>query len=266
MHEPGNSQIIPQIFNCSKRSSSVLAKMSQQTTAKFGTKELQEKVARGKKSSRGKASSRKGPTPLHQSEAIVAALKGAQDAASGSTSLEDVSNILKMSSLLDTCAEEIWRRLNKQQDSASSIATDCEAAAIAGLERSALDGPGPNANTQDEDGVPWFKQTALTAAEERSHLIAQLFEAMDGNRDHAITKQEFVDALSAANPLWGEFSANDAERLFDAMDNTRTGMLTNAKFQFYLVRNSITNVRTAFRGRMEMMRADTDRGRFDGDS
>eukprot|EP00927_Polykrikos_kofoidii_P010409 TRINITY_DN14398_c0_g2_i1.p1 TRINITY_DN14398_c0_g2~~TRINITY_DN14398_c0_g2_i1.p1 ORF type:complete len:244 (+),score=46.52 TRINITY_DN14398_c0_g2_i1:54-734(+) len=112
--------------------------------------------------------------------------------------------------------------------------------------------PEPELDNEDDaaavaphhEGLSWTE--ALTdkgiSRFEMADKIKAIFEAMDEDDDHLITKREFTRALVETG-----HSQTDALTLFKEIDNTGSGKLSFAKFQAYQRVHVINLVRDAFK-------------------
>lgn len=203
------------------------------------------KKASGGTSQRGAKKTGKAPTGaagLHEADNVVAALKLAAAAASNSSSLEEVRAALASTDLVDQIAAEIWRRKEVAAGSGEDP-TPPPAAPVAEAKNDWWD-----ETADDVHGKSWALAVA-SVEEERSIYLHEAFKSIDGNDDKTFDKTEFVAAMTAPEKLatFGEFSAEEAAALFDDMDNTKTGKMSLAKFDYYFVLKTITNVNDKFK-------------------
>eukprot|EP00966_Prymnesium_polylepis_P030239 702807-Prymnesium_polylepis.2 len=103
-----------------------------------------------------------------------------------------------------------------------SVPRDAELSSFEGARRSIY--------TIDRPMGRWYDKTAVEARIERYQKIEALFDALDVDNSQDIPKREFVGALTKRHTIWGEFSKAEATALFDAIDQTKTGRITKAKF------------------------------------
>lgn len=78
--------------------------------------------------------------------------------------------------------------------------------------------------------------------DERMQKVRTMFEALDGDHDRVVTKDEFIVALQADG-----IEVNKASALFKEMDETRTGRLTIAKFDHVVAMHTLKIISTTYK-------------------
>lgn len=76
----------------------------------------------------------------------------------------------------------------------------------------------------------------------RMSKIRMMFDALDGNDDRVVPREEFVDFL-----IHDGTDPKDAAALFNELDEARTGRLTLAKFDHYVSCHTLSMVRDTFK-------------------
>lgn len=89
--------------------------------------------------------------------------------------------------------------------------------------------------------------------DDRAVALRAIFDSLDEEGDHSISRREYITTMVARGATWEEASAS-----FKAMDDMGSGRLTVAKFDHYIMKETVELVRTSFK---EMDLADGDRER-----
>ena len=105
----------------------------------------------------------------------------------------------------------------------------------------------------EENGWKSAVLDAPPTRDERAVALRQIFDSLDEEGDHSITKAEYVTTMSARGMPF-----KDAVASFNAMDDMRSGRLTVAKFDHYVMKQTLELVSNAFK---EMDMADGERER-----
>ena len=89
--------------------------------------------------------------------------------------------------------------------------------------------------------------------DDRAVALRAIYDSLDEEGDHSISRREYITTMVARGATWEEASAS-----FKAMDDMGSGRLTVAKFDHYIMKETVELVRTSFK---EMDLADGDRDR-----
>jgi len=98
---------------------------------------------------------------------------------------------------------------------------------------------------QPHSNINWMKaiDSGSISKAARMGKIRKMFDALDDDDDHVVTRAEFVAAMKQHG-----MHASDAESLFREMDDSRSGRLTVAKFDHYVAMYTLNMVKETFKG------------------
>ena len=101
------------------------------------------------------------------------------------------------------------------------------------------------AGEEPDDPENAWKRAVLDdpiSRDERAVALRHIFDSLDPDSNHSVTRNEFLHVAVSRG-----LSLEEAKSQFSEMDETRTGMITVAKFDLFVKKRTITKVRDTFK-------------------